>query len=219
MPGRLKVGTIRGRLTLIKYYGYSRWICRCECGNTITIKSCDLSLKLRLEMGCNICATNYIPPVEQTRKGILTSIKDTGKTLNGRKIWLFLCDCGKYIEGLSSNFSVGKIRSCGCIGNAYTSWRSMLGRCYNKNASDYKYYGGRGIIVSTEWLKFDNFIRDMGECPLGHQLSRKNAEGEYSRDNCIWEHYSSNRPDTYCGKPTKPGVLKGAKERKYYVNK
>lgn len=33
----------------------------------------------------------------------------------------------------------------------YNTCRNAISRCYNKNVSDYKYYGGRGITVQESW--------------------------------------------------------------------
>jgi len=33
----------------------------------------------------------------------------------------------------------------------YKLWLNMKERCYNDKKSNYKYYGGRGIIVCDEW--------------------------------------------------------------------
>jgi hypothetical protein len=33
----------------------------------------------------------------------------------------------------------------------YKVWRAIKNRCFNKNATDYKYYGGRGITVCGLW--------------------------------------------------------------------
>lgn len=44
----------------------------------------------------------------------------------------------------------------------YQTWSCMLGRCYNKKYGNYKYYGGRGIIVCDSWRDdFLEFKKDM----------------------------------------------------------
>lgn len=63
-------------------------------------------------------------------------------------------------------------------------------RCYNKNASDFKYYGGRGIIVCERWQNFDSFVDDMAK---GYKkdltLDRINNDEGYGYKNCRWANY------------------------------
>ena len=43
----------------------------------------------------------------------------------------------------------------------YKRWEKILSRCYNKNDSRYKDYGGSGVYVDADWLIFPSFLRDM----------------------------------------------------------
>lgn len=65
---------------------------------------------------------------------------------------------------------------------AYNSWGCMKRRC--RDATN-PAYGGRGISYDPRWEKFEAFYNDMGDRPLGHDLSRKDQNANYSFENCF----------------------------------
>ena len=71
----------------------------------------------------------------------------------------------------------------------------MKQRCENKNNDNYTHYGGRGITICKEWMKFENFRDDMYQFYLSNikkfgekntTLDRKNNMGNYCLKNCRW---------------------------------
>ena len=80
-----------------------------------------------------------------------------------------------------------------------TVWRGMKERCNNQNASNYLWYGGRGIRVCEEWnddfVKFYTWAIENGWKP-GLELERIDNSKGYSPDNCTWishKHQCRNR--------------------------
>jgi hypothetical protein len=84
---------------------------------------------------------------------------------------------------------------------AYKSWVAMIQRCTNPNDDRYHAYGGRGIKICKEWLRFEGFLADMGERPEGKSLDRyPDVNGNYELGNCRWaspKEQSCNRRNNH----------------------
>lgn len=59
----------------------------------------------------------------------------------------------------------------------------MKQRCKNQNNPDYHYYNNKKITICKRWLKFENFLKDVGEIPEGLTLDRTNNNKGYSPKN------------------------------------
>ena len=70
----------------------------------------------------------------------------------------------------------------------YAAWIAMKARCYNPKTESFPHYGGRGIIVCSEWIdSYDTFLRDVGPRPsVMHSLERSNTNGNYEPGNVKW---------------------------------
>ena len=108
-----------------------------------------------------------------------------------------VCSCGNTAQVKRYDLLSGHTKTCGCWQRPlkhgatdtklYSIWLAMKARCLNPNATNYKWYGGRGIAVCSEWLDFTKFKSDMGEPPFdGATLDRKDTLKDYSASNCKW---------------------------------
>lgn len=147
------------------------------------------------------------------RFGRVVAIKQVprGARVSTHAVWEYRCDCGNVSEASSSNLRQGLVQSCGCLrddkararnlthGEArhrgkrasasreYRAWCAMKTRCDNPNQSSYDDYGGRGITICARWRdSFPAFLEDMGRCPAGRSLDRRDVNGHYEPSNCRW---------------------------------
>ncbi len=138
------------------------------------------------------------------RYGRLTALRFSRVDSKKRTLWVCRCDCGTVREFVASYMRNGETSSCGCfrkensgdqarthgMSNSpeWSSWRSMLNRCYWPKEKSYWRYGGKGTTVCKRWrTSFENFYADMGLKPSPqHTIDRINGKKNYTPFNCRW---------------------------------
>ena len=96
------------------------WICKCSCGNLISVNSCNLQsgLKNNRNMSCGKCHI-YRKDLTNQRFGKLTAISmdldyPSTKENNWRTKWICKCDCGNIVSVFTNNLTKSHTTSCGC---------------------------------------------------------------------------------------------------------
>jgi hypothetical protein len=110
--------------------------------------------------------------------------------------WHCRCDCGNTSDVQTGNLNQGISQSCGCVPHklrhGYTgtkehrAWINMFQRCENPKNPHYHSYGGRGIRVSDEFRSFERFYAELGPCPDGCSLDRRDNNLGYQPGNVRW---------------------------------
>ncbi len=128
----------------------------------------------------------------------LVVVEIVGKNKWGQYKWRCLCDCGEEVVVFGGKLRSGDTKSCGCWNidritkhgrsrtRVYRTWQNMIQRCLNPLNKSYADYGGRGITICERWMKFENFLEDMGEQPKGLQIDRTDNNKGYCKSNCRW---------------------------------
>lgn len=133
----ITIGDRFGRL-VIKYRDFEEhtekgviyWLCQCDCGNTTTVKTKSLKNGNTRSCGClnddtrreRIVQWNeeHAPEMVGRISGWLTVLREAlpeetiGRPI-GRKYWYCECKCGNHHCVETSDFTHGKVQSCGCL--------------------------------------------------------------------------------------------------------
>lgn len=142
------------------------------------------------------------------RFGRLTVVALAGLGGNGKHArWTCRCDCGGETCVAGQHLRRGNVRSCGCLAREvgernrdvatkhgmvgtveYQAWRNMISRCEQPSSHGFANYGGRGIVVCSEWRHdFAAFYAHIGPRPSPrHSVDRIDNEGDYEPGNVRW---------------------------------
>lgn len=97
-------------------------------------------------------------------------------------------------EEWRANITAGKLKHGDAThthrASEYRIWSLIVQRCTNPSNPAYPAYGGRGIKICRRWLKYENFLADVGRRPSPkHSLDRKDNDKGYNPTNCKWSFW------------------------------
>lgn len=119
-PAVSEAGNRYGKLVVLEkasiLYGIgARWVCRCDCGNTVVVRGTQLRKGAQVSCGCT--PARFIDLSGQ-RFGKLTVVKRVPSLKRNGTRFLCRCDCGKEVVRLAASLRSGAATSCGC-------WKSL----------------------------------------------------------------------------------------------
>ena len=167
------------------------WKAVCYCGGSVILPHKIVTGKKKTTCGCGIRKIGLVGK----KYGKLTVSDESLRKDSGVRTVVCSCECGTkdYVVRLN-NLTSGNTTSCGCqqgthkMSNTrtYQIWEGMKRRCRPDLAEVFPYHAGKGITYCEAWEKFENFFKDMGECPEGLSLDRIDVNGNYCKENCRW---------------------------------
>src|SRR4030065_2070716 len=127
---------------------------------------------------------------------------------NSKVTWDCKCDCGARLTVPSGRVLNGHTKSCGCLKKEqsakniravntthgqkhtrlYRTWQNMLERCRRPTHKSFAQYGGRGISVCKQWMRFEPFYKWAMANGYSDTLTidRENGKKGNSPSNCRW---------------------------------
>ena len=123
--GRIKdlTGQRFGRLVVIRKdgkdnSGHIKWLCKCDCGNEISVSGDSLRGNKTKSCGCynkERTSEASIKDLTGMKFNRLTVIKENGRDKHGKVRWLCKCECGNEITVDGASLTSGNTKSCGCF--------------------------------------------------------------------------------------------------------
>lgn len=138
----------------------ARWICKCECGNEVSVLSGQLRSGQTRSCGCQT-HTKKIDLVGK-RFGRWTVLREDNTKPNKKKAYICRCDCGTIRSVESYTLSSGLSRSCGC-GRSNPS-EDLVGRKF-----------GKLTVLSADNEKYGTGIWWRCKCECGTESSYKKS--------------------------------------------
>lgn len=135
------------------------WICQCDCGNQISVNSCNLNsaLKKGRNSSCGKCNAN-LTDLTGNVYGKLTVIGHddsymSNKSNGWKHKWICSCECGNKVSVFGTNLTRLHTTSCGCANRSIGE--ENIEKCLIENNIIYAKEWSFPDLVSKKKLRFD----------------------------------------------------------------
>jgi hypothetical protein len=203
------VGQRFGKQVVLRELGDDYVEIRCDCGTVKKSRKQYIKNGQSKSCGCGrYDARPDTPPIVVGQKFHYLTVTQLLGTNGHKREVLCVCYCGVRKVFEEGNLRRGDTKSCGCFRKErmasltlshgqggkkrtklYRAWESMRRRV--KDPVRYPSYVGR--TVAPEWDSFEAFRdyieQNLGPCPEGHSLDRKDNEKGYEPGNIRWASY------------------------------
>ena len=195
-------------------------LCQCDCGNQKRIliynvkngntSSCGCLKKQQMAIKAKERFTGKKPhnfkDYTGKRIGLITVLHRTQDCHKWVTTYRCKCDCGTEFNQEISILRKCKYKICICGYKKHPLKRilqGMINRCTEPNDRSYRWYGGKGIKVCEDWMKFpihfiqwaiENGWQDIKSSKRKERLSidRIDSNKDYCPENCHWITLSAN---------------------------
>lgn len=151
------------RLTFLYPDGNNKlnWICRCDCGNIISVNKNNVKRGLTKSCGClhseNVSEKLTINLVGERFGRLVVQKRDNSKPKSQGVYWICKCDCGNEVSIITHSLKEGTTTSCGCYKNEKVSERFSL-NLDGKKFGKLTVLTRNGSFVGEDGLKYSQWL-------------------------------------------------------------
>lgn len=160
---------------------FAKFLCKCDCGNTVVTKSNTLRSNEIKSCGClkkeMLEKRNFID-LTGMRFGKLVVIEKTAKNKYDRRRWTCKCDCGNSVDVDSLNLKSGATKSCGCLRESFIA--SEIKKYFTEKYSAVPEYKILKNPKTGMWLPYDIYL------PKENIFIEVQGEQHYNNRYTLW---------------------------------
>ena len=175
------------------------WICKCECGNKVSVQGTRLKDGHTKSCGCYIHNTPSYNRINEigNRYGKLTVIKEYGKNEERRILWECKCDCGNTYVALGKTLRAGLVNSCGCMKSKGEEKIALILQKLNINFKrQYTFEDCRNPKTDYK-LFFDFYLPDYNLC-IEYQGEQHTKEIDFFKGTLQEIQFRDKLKEDYC---------------------
>lgn len=181
--GELKVVDKKENHSLKNNRVFTRWICKCSCGNIIEVTASQLKTGHVKSCGC---LKNKKEDLSGTTIERLTFLYPDKNNVGK---WICKCECGNLTSVFSSNVKRGLTKSCGCLHS------ELISQKLTKDLIGQKF--GRLLVIKRDnGVKKSNGVYWQCRCDCGNYvsvISHSLTNGNTKSCGCLKSESSSQR--------------------------